>query len=121
MRHFKTLFSIIDSNVKIAIFMNIVIKPILFGMLYGIYGETGKFLFFTHTHSQATKKVGTCMVFHNSWNWLMPVAKKIVEIKDESDQYKILTEQIKINLQDVDMTSLYDNILVFIDWYNEKE
>jgi len=56
--------------------------------------------------------------YHSSWDWLMPVVKKIqqLEIKQFDKKKPIMNA-----LMDVDIESLYNSALWFILWYNKSE
>lgn len=55
------------------------------------------------------------MRYHNSWNWLMPVVKKIQQLKMQEWGKK---KPIMDALIDVDIEILYQSVLVFVIWYN---
>lgn len=65
------------------------------------------------------------LLFHSSWDWLMPVVKKIVELccdegNDDlflSDQYTSILDTISIAV----IEDAYKVVVEFIKWYNENK
>lgn len=64
--------------------------------------------------------------YHLSWDWLMPVVRKIVEIccaEDdeigafESDQYTSILETVPLGI----IEDAYKVVVEFIKWYNENK
>lgn len=66
------------------------------------------------------------VLYHESWDWLMPVVEKISDIDDfayEEDD-AITTEQTKIVLTThvcVSIETLYERVVKFINWYNNNK
>ena len=62
--------------------------------------------------------------YHDSWDWLMPVIKKIRSIHNEEftfAEYDDATAIIKyINPYDYDIDFVFENVVKFIKWYNER-
>jgi hypothetical protein len=66
--------------------------------------------------------------YHTSWNWLIPVVQKIDALwmqydigdwRTDEDQYKyfdVLALPIGTPIMDV-----WENVVKFIDWYNQKK
>ena len=54
------------------------------------------------------------LLFHESWDWLMPVVEKIEEIEDvdENESWHMLVFPIE---------HCYKNVVEFITWYNENK
>lgn len=55
--------------------------------------------------------------FHNSWDWLMPVVEKILNICQESDEmekYYIITDAIP------EIESVFSACVKFIEWYKKQ-
>lgn len=60
----------------------------------------------------------TTMEYHKSWEWLMPVVKKIKSLpidKYDYDKYA----PIHFYLKTVDIKGVYDAINYFLDWYEK--
>lgn len=55
--------------------------------------------------------------YHNSWEWLMPVVKKIQKLNNNAS----LTWDMNEPLLNVDMKGIYKAVIEFINWYNKKE
>ena len=63
------------------------------------------------------------MKYHSSWDWLMPVIKKINSLdhlrlwdKNNIDKFN-LTEYIR----DVDIDMTFELVCMFIEWYNNEK
>ena len=54
--------------------------------------------------------------FHQSWDWIIPVIEKINECHLFGSQHLIST--IDKNLLLSDITSVYESVIKFIEWYN---
>lgn len=65
------------------------------------------------------------MEYHCSWDWLMPVVKKIREIVnvemsiDEFDDHRGLEQ--RLNPYTYDIESIHKGVVEFINWYNENK
>jgi len=58
--------------------------------------------------------------YHNDWNWLIPVIKKISTIVDlDSLEYKGLVDRLNPFIYDID--SVHNAVIEFIKWYNFKK
>lgn len=56
------------------------------------------------------------MLFHSSWDWLMPVITNILEIcseLDELERYHVIIDQIP------QIHHTHSSVVEFIKWYNE--
>lgn len=63
--------------------------------------------------------------YHKSWDWLMPVVKKISEFKDiqkykESEGW-LAYYSLETGLFEVDIERVYKTVVEFINWYNENK
>lgn len=62
--------------------------------------------------------------FHKSWNWIMPIVKKIKEV-DPLDKLWEKHNMDKFNLyeylMDVDIISTFETCVEFIKWYNNEK
>jgi hypothetical protein len=56
--------------------------------------------------------------FLTSWDWLMPVIKKM-NVTEEWEEYEI--SRLSICLVSVDLEASYNEVIHFIKWYNEKK
>lgn len=67
------------------------------------------------THSEIKK-----LNYHSSWDWLMPVIKKIENINHDSAV--ILEEQGKVLLLPIysEINKVWCAVVEFIKWYNEN-
>lgn len=69
-------------------------------------------------------KTNKDMKYHSSWDWLMPVVRKIVELccdetNDdlfESDYYTSILETVSLAI----IEDAYKVVVEFIKWYNEN-
>lgn len=74
--------------------------------------------------------VNSSETFHNSWDWLMPVVKKIWVIINtydyDSEEYFHMTEEIfhpdySLNeFMNADIDSVYNRVIEFIKWYSRQ-
>jgi hypothetical protein len=70
-------------------------------------------------------------LYHKSWDWLMPVVKKIWKIINtydyDSEKYFHMTEEIfhpdySLNeFMNADIKSVYNRVIEFIKWYKNNE
>ena len=56
------------------------------------------------------------LIYHKSWDWLIPVVKKMHSMKGKDDN---LTEQIKIVCQAVDLFEIHILYWAVVDFINE--
>tara|TARA_R110000823_G_scaffold214021_1_gene343831 strand:- start:40433 stop:40831 length:399 start_codon:yes stop_codon:yes gene_type:complete len=65
--------------------------------------------------------------YHLSWDWLMPVVKKIISIingsdfesyNDWEDYYVVFNE---VSFLELTLKDLYENVVEFIKWYNKQK
>lgn len=66
-----------------------------------------------------------CLRYHSSWNWLMPVWKKITEVAPPLDEYRDYEGYeayyaIPTFLEEVDIQKTWQYIVQFIKWYNQQ-
>jgi hypothetical protein len=62
--------------------------------------------------------------FHDSWDWLMPVITKIIELGSplpDDGMYDLLKGNILKRLSNIDIGSTYRNVVEFITWYNKNK
>jgi len=82
-----------------------VFRPVIFGDMQGDYSCDDKDL-----------------RFHSSWDWLMPVVKKIFKINmiplDKSHP-KFLLQHSILTLNDIN--DVYTEVVNFIQWYNQNK
>ena len=104
------MHNIIENNLLIAIFEG-----------FPIYncGSTSWVEF-----SEDNTRSGTDLFYHNDWNWLMPVFRKIVDYccnEDEdafcSDVYTSILDIVPL----ANISDAYGCVVEFIDWFNNKE
>lgn len=55
--------------------------------------------------------------FQTSWDWLMPVVEKIIELKDVYGQKR---NEVRISLSP-NINSTYQAVIEFIKWHNENK
>ena len=58
--------------------------------------------------------------YHNSWNWLMPVANEIIKSRDEQNADWDLTN-LKYALQTTNIEYVYKAVVEFINEYNKRK
>jgi len=72
--------------------------------------------------------MGNCIdnpPFHSSWDWLMPVVKKIREVVNEKlsfadfDDHRGLEQ--RLNPYTYNIKSIHKGVVEFIKWYNENK
>ena len=59
--------------------------------------------------------------YYHSWDWLMPVKKKINSIELDCDTGCGLLNEINEAIEDVDIKRAYKAVVKFIKWCNNKE
>jgi hypothetical protein len=60
--------------------------------------------------------IPSLMEYNNSWDWLMPVVKKIQQLKIDDFSKK---KPIMNALMDLEIKSLYDAVIVFLKWWTQ--
>ena len=103
------------NNGLIAEFMGAVWKQDDYGD-WGYY--CGNFPHYNHMQSKGA------LEYHSSWNWLMPVVKKIADLllnKDWEDLQEAAKrwKPIANELQNVSKDNIYFCVVKFIEWYNK--
>ena len=62
--------------------------------------------------------------YHSSWDWLVPVLKKIEDMIDDyynkKDYLKYKNARIKQPFLTTDIDFVYDLVVYFIKWYNTQ-
>jgi hypothetical protein len=59
--------------------------------------------------------------YHSSWDWLMPVLKKIDESEVELNEDSNLIGDITHGLVSIDIQMTFEAVIEFIKWYNENK
>lgn len=62
--------------------------------------------------------------FHSSWDWLMPVVRKIVEYCCNESEEAFMSDQYTAVLETVSLAVIEDAwkvVVEFIQWYNENK
>ena len=63
--------------------------------------------------------------FHQDWNWLIPVVKKVREVINVElsiNEYKCVQEmRFTIFPYDFTINQVYQAVVEFIEWYNQKK
>jgi len=98
-----------ESNELIAVFMgNEVTGP---GIPMGIWFEDIKdFIQFQD------------LKYHSSWNWIMPVVKKCLNLTMEDlENYEKQYENIDDSFYQVNIDQTYKAVVEFIKWYNKNK
>jgi len=68
---------------------------------------------------------GKTLSYHDSWDWLVPVVKKIREVVntemsfEDFDNHRGIAD--RLNVYDYDMDSIYKGVVEFIKTYNHKK
>ena len=58
------------------------------------------------------------LLFHTSWDWLMPVVSKCKMLSTNDNEY---WEAIYYSLEEIDIHKTYQAVCQFIEWYNENK
>ena len=59
--------------------------------------------------------------YHYSWDWLMPVIKKCLNInEEENDEWEKQYENIDDTFYQVEIIQTYQAVIEFIKWYNKE-
>jgi hypothetical protein len=62
--------------------------------------------------------------YHSSWDWLMPVVRKIVEYSVNESEDAFMSDVYTSILDTIPLASIEDGykvVIEFIEWYNEQE
>lgn len=83
------------------------------------YNGTGDFITYNGIDSEADYFDYTEMKYHTSWDWLMPVVKKILATDTGTlDVYSLYVED---SLRTADITKVWEACLDFLTWYNQNQ
>lgn len=66
------------------------------------------------------------LAYHRSWDWLIPVCRKIIEtkvifIKGSATQFISAMRYMKKGLIEADIDRVYSGVVYFIKWYNSNK
>jgi hypothetical protein len=61
------------------------------------------------------------LIFNLSWDWLMPVGEKCVEVSLSYRNHPFIAEDVKTAAGSFDLDKLYQAVVQFIEWYNEQK
>lgn len=68
---------------------------------------------------------GKILLYHSSWDWLIPVIKKIREIINVElnvDSFEEIRERkLTLNPYDYNIEQVYKAVVEFIKWYNQNK
>lgn len=59
------------------------------------------------------------LLFHSSWDWLMPVAQKI--LRTETGTLDVYSLYVSDALRTADISKIYESVIDFIQWYNQHK
>lgn len=59
--------------------------------------------------------------YHSSWDWFMPILKRIDDLEYELPEDSNLIGDITEGLVSIDLTMTYIAACNFIEWYNENK
>lgn len=104
-----------ENNTMIAVFMGLTPKSKIFGK----YSISLNHCTSRHeTREETLKGFGSLAKFHTSWDWLMPVIKKVLEISSELDELERYHEVVD-QIPDINYT--HHAVVGFINWYNKTQ
>lgn len=69
--------------------------------------------------SPSNKTVKKILRYHTSWDWLMPVIKKIKDWVPVNNMGISLYQPINKELQLLDIETTFNAVIKFITWYNQ--
>ena len=61
------------------------------------------------------------LLFHDSWDWLMPVVSEIKTIGNIGDRFYEGLDRLDTSIMEVDIELAYQNVVDIIEWYNENK
>lgn len=69
------------------------------------------------------------MKYHSSWDWLMPIGKKICDYLQKLDRPSLnhcckgdmIEVDILCHLRTYNLEKVYEHIVLFIQWYNSQQ
>ena len=62
--------------------------------------------------------IPSLMLYDKSWDWIMPVVKKIQQLKIDDFSKK---KPVMSALMDVDIESLFKSVVVFLQWWSKAD
>lgn len=112
---------LLDNNILIAVFMGGKFKR---ECLQGIQNRMTNIEIWLPIHGICqinTTDCGKVLHYHNSWDWLMPVVKKIYSL----DSYCLYVNETSGQFENkIELTTninhVYNSVIDFIKWYNNK-
>lgn len=108
----------IQGNKLIAIFDGWKFKPMKNGKIM-VSGS----VYFADTPEAVDIFCGEKLQYHTSWDWLMPVYKKLTDEIDKLELRNYNPSQIIMEdcLLDADISGVYENLVDSIHWYNTNQ
>lgn len=65
------------------------------------------------------------LLFHCSWDWLMPVVRKIAELCHAPDADELFMSDVYTSILDTVSSAIIEDsfkvVVEFIEWYNKKD
>lgn len=61
------------------------------------------------------------LLYHESWDWLMPVVEKVLHTMNGRDLYAIIHENLLMALTEVNIEATYKAVIEFIKLYNNED
>ena len=61
------------------------------------------------------------LLFHSSWDWLMPVIQEIKLSIEISDRFYEALDRLDNSLMDINIQQTYENVVDIIEFYNEQK
>lgn len=59
--------------------------------------------------------------YHESWDWLMPVARKILELVNDLDDFRTDYEKIADAMTYIEISLVWETVIEFIENYNDQK
>lgn len=64
---------------------------------------------------------GKILLYHSSWDWLLPVVEKILGTENNSSDWEKHYTQIHDSLWLINIESVWLSVVEFIKWYNQNK
>jgi hypothetical protein len=58
--------------------------------------------------------------YHESWDWLMPVVEKCLQVLGDSKESEQFYQGIHDALWDINIKTTHEAVVQFIKWYNQQ-
>ena len=114
--------NIVENNKLIAEFMGVFDKILSTGNIHS-WSDAPFYYTTEDTKEKVIKNICKYSKYDSDWNWLMEVVEKCLvgEAEYNEDEAKKAIHEIYESLYNINISSVYNDCVKFIKWYNENK